>query len=249
MDTPRIINSNQAFRQHYNDLQRGDLVIGRISLRPSEEHLLLDLVERGIRLIPAALPQLISKSKAMQSELFNQWMLPRTRAIHDIHQLLDVMPVFVDDKEIVTKLDRKNAGLGIHLWSGIEDIYTHASLNNLPFPFVIQPLEKNIKDIRVIIIGDFIEAYERHNPNNFRNNLHCGGKSQPCKLTHEQKNICRQVMERGKFPYAHIDLMVSAESSYLTEINLRGGIRGAKIKAKEYKKRIEERQEQLAKQL
>ncbi len=247
MNHPRIITSNQALRQQYNDLRRGDIVVGRISLRPSEEHLLLDLVERGIRLIPAALPQLISRSKTMQSELFSQWMLPRTRAVHDIHQLLDAMPIFTDDEKIVTKLDRKNAGLGIHLWSGIEDIYTQASLNNLPFPFVIQPLEKSIKDIRVIIIGDFIEAYERYNPTNFRNNLHCGGKSRPWQLTDEQENICQQVMKRGKFPYAHIDLMVSNESNFLTEINLRGGIRGAKIKDAEYKNRINKRQEKLVK--
>jgi ribosomal protein S6--L-glutamate ligase len=37
-------------------------------------------------------------------------------------------------------------------------------------------------------------------------------------------------MERGKFPYAHIDLLVTADGhSYLSEIALNGGLKGARI--------------------
>ena len=227
-------------------MQRDDVVVGRLSLRPSEEHLLLDLVERGVRMIPAALPQLLSRSKTMQAELFSEWMPPRTCAIHDIHQLLDAMPLFGDDEKIVTKLDRKNAGLGIYLWSTIEDVYTHASLSNLPFPFVVQPFHAKALDVRVIIIGDFVEAYERHNTSNFRKNLHCGGESRPWQLTPTQLEMCQQVMKRGKFPYAHIDLMITAEKEYLLEINLRGGIRGAVIKAREYEKLIADMHQKIS---
>ncbi len=230
-------------------MQREDVVVGRVSLRPSEEHLLLDLVERGVRMIPAALPQLISRSKTMQAELFSEWMPPRTCTIHDIHQLLDAMPLFGGDEKIVTKLDRKNAGLGIYLWSTIEDVYTHASLANLPFPFVVQPFHAKARDVRVIIIGDFMEAYERHNTSNFRKNLHCGGESRPWQLTSTQLEMCQQVMNRGKFPYAHIDLMITVEDEYLIEINLRGGIRGAIIEARDYEKLIAARHQEIIEEL
>ena len=47
-------------------------------------------------------------------------------------------------------------------------------------------------------------------------------------------------MERGRFPYGHLDILVTREGdSFLGEINLRGGIRGAKITPKEYQAKID----------
>jgi ribosomal protein S6--L-glutamate ligase len=41
-------------------------------------------------------------------------------------------------------------------------------------------------------------------------------------------------MERGKFPYAHLDLLVSKNDTYyLSEIALNGGTKGAKISRQE----------------
>jgi ribosomal protein S6--L-glutamate ligase len=46
-------------------------------------------------------------------------------------------------------------------------------------------------------------------------------------------------MQRGKFPYAHIDLMVLENGeTRLTEINLRGGIKGARISPVEYLRQV-----------
>jgi len=245
----KIIINNQMLRRHYNELRQGDIVLGRVSLRPGEEHLLLDLVERGVLLIPAALPQVISRSKSMQADVFAAWMPPLTRSIHDVHQLLDAMAFFSSEEQVITKLESKNAGLGVHLWSSIEDVYTHATLGSLPFPFVLQPFHDGARDVRVIVIGDFIEAYERHNPVNFRNNLHFGGERRPWLLTDGQLEICRQVMARGKFPYAHIDLMITSDTEYLLEINLRGGIRGAAIGPQEYQEMVAARQQEILEEL
>jgi len=52
----------------------------------------------------------------------------------------------------------------------------------------------------------------------------------PYNLNESQLALCREVMERGKFPYAHIDLMVTRDGrNYLSEIALDGGLKGAKI--------------------
>ena len=53
-------------------------------------------------------------------------------------------------------------------------------------------------------------------------------------------------MKRGRFPYGHIDILVTKEKkSYLGEINLRGGIRGALISPEEYQVRVDAIHQQL----
>ncbi len=240
---PRIISDNNILRQEYHTLQSGDIFLGRLRLKATEEHILLDLVERDVMLYPSGLSQLLCRSKVFQAHLFAQQMLPLTVVVHDQHDMLDAVNLYLKNgtSSVVTKLDRKNAGMGIHLWRDVEDVFTHSTLGSLPFPFVIQPFAKNSKDIRVVILGDYIESYARHNPHNFRNNLHCGGQSTPCTLTEQQLDLCRQAMVRGKFPYAHIDLMILENGeTFLAEINLRGGIKGAKITPSEYTNKITE---------
>lgn len=237
----RIITDNRTLRDQYHALAAGDVIVGGISLRPGEEHILLDLVARGVRMIPPAQAQLASRSKAFQVRLFAAFMVPHTMVVYDLHDIVHAISVYGKEavKQVVSKHDRRNAGRGVHLWTSIEDIYTQASFGVVPFPFVIQPYVPESLDIRVVILDDYLEAYQRRNPCNFRNNLHSGGQSSPCDLTPEQLTLCRQVMARGAFPYAHIDLLVTAAGlSYLAEINLRGGIRGAKIDQSEYRARI-----------
>jgi ribosomal protein S6--L-glutamate ligase len=248
---PLIIRDNQTLHRRFAELGAADTIVGRVSTRPGEDSILLDLLERGVRLIPSALSQAISRRKTMQAKVFGPWMPPLTTAVYDIHQLLEALALFPAGA-VVTKQDGKNAGLGVQLWQSVEEVYSLATLGSLPFPFVLQPFYKGARDIRVIIIGDYVEAYERHNGANFRHNLHCGGTSSPCELSARQQEICRQVMIRGKFPYAHLDLMVSGKNNYLIEINLRGGIRGAQLSAARYKEMtsaVHEKMLKAAKQL
>jgi glutathione synthase/RimK-type ligase-like ATP-grasp enzyme len=243
-----VIRDNSTLRAHYHTLRAGDIILGRLRLRETEESLVLDLRERGIHLIPSGLSQLASRSKTLQAELFAPFMLPLTRAIHTQHDLIEATSAYGENSisAVITKLDRRNAGMGVFLWSSLEEVFTHASLGNIPFPFVLQPFEPGSRDIRVIMLGDYTEAYWRHNPHSFRNNLHHGGKSQPAVLTDEQINLIRQVMARGCFPYGHLDIFVTSKGeSFLGEINLRGGIRGARIAPAEYQARLDAIHQQL----
>lgn len=237
----RIITDNHTLRSLYHDLAPGDLFIGRVRMVPSEENLLLDLVERGIKIFPSASAQQASRSKAFQAHIFSEFMPPYTEAIHDLHGLLETINRFNENSisQVITKHDRKNGGMGILRWNSIEEVFNHCSTNSLALPLVVQPFFPNASDIRVIMLGEYQEAYWRINPHNFRNNLHCGGSSEPCELNAEQRTLCQSVMERGKFPYAHIDLLVTESgNSYLSEINLRGGLRGAQITPAQYKEKI-----------
>ena len=237
----QVISDNSTLRARYDTLQTGDVVVGRLRLHNSEEALVLDLCERGIHLIPSGLSQLASRSKTLQAALLAPLMLPLTKAIHSQHDLIAAISDYQKNSvnEVVTKLDRSNAGMGVHLWQSAEELFAHASLGNIPFPFVLQPYEPECRDIRVVLLDDYVEAYWRHNPYNFRNNLHFGGQSRPCELSAEQINLCRLAMERGRFPYAHIDIFITAEGRpYLGEINLRGGIKGAALTPEEYTARV-----------
>ena len=248
MKAGQLITDNATLRARFHELAAGDLVLGRVRLKPAEEHLLLDLTTRGVHCVPSALSQLASRSKALQARLFGGWMLPHTRVVYDLHELLESINLYNQHQvtRVVTKHDRRNAGLGLHLWASVEEVYTQASLQVLPFPFVLQPFCPDSYDLRVIILGEYLEAYRRYNPHNFRHNLHCGGKSEAWELGAAQLALCRAVMARGRFPYAHLDLMVTGEGeTYLAEINLRGGIRGARITPREYQARVEAVHQQL----
>jgi len=237
----RLIVDNDRLRELFADLGPGDFFLGRLRLRVCEENLVADLLSRGVTLFPSGLSQLLGRSKALQATVYGGEMLPGTGVVHDLHDLLALLPDYHRRgvEQVVTKKDRANAGLGINLWSSLEEVFNQASLGTLPFPFVVQPFADGCRDIRVVILGDYLEAYWRDNPHNFRNNLHFGGQSSPAELDESQLALCRRVMARGSFPYAHIDLMVTGDRrTYLAEINLRGGIRGAKITVGEYRRRI-----------
>jgi len=245
---PLIIRDNQALFSHYQQLKRGDIICNRVRMKHGEEFLLTDLLERGVTLIPSATSQLASRSKALQARLLSDLMIPGTSVVYTLHDLLETICLYQRRRitRVVVKDDRKNGGLGIYLFRDIEDVYTQAANNTLSFPFVLQPFMAKARDIRVILTGDHEEAYCRSNPDNFRNNLHWGGTSSVYHLDEDQKTTCSKAMTRAKFPYAHIDLMITRENeTYLTEINLNGGIRGAAIPAHELKKKKREVEETL----
>ncbi len=237
----RIITSNQDLQGQQHKIGSGDIIACRLRMKYEEEHILLDFVERGVHLIPSATSQFASRSKTFQARILASFMIPDTVVIYDIHGLLETVSLYGHHGigKVVLKHDRKNAGLGIHLFQDIEDVYTQAANGVLPYPFVLQPFINNSRDIRIIILGDYTEAYERHNPDNFRNNLHCGGNAEPFILNEEQHKFCQEIMERARFPYGHLDLMITeSNKTYLAEINLRGGIKGAAIDPGSYQKKV-----------
>ncbi len=243
-----IISNNDQLQKKFHLLDSSSTVCCRIRLLPGEEHILLDLSARNVTLIPSATSQLCSRSKVHQTRVFSEFMLPHTSVVYDSHQLLKTTSVYHNNNigEVIVKLDRKNAGMGVLFFKDIEDIYNQTLLAKAEFPFVIQPYLENFKDIRVIILDDYIEAYHRYNPNNFRHNLHCGGSSSAWQPDNQMIDFCKKVMKRGEFPYAHIDLMATPENRlYLTEINLRGGLKGAAIDSATYDQKISRIHEQL----
>ena len=99
----------------------------------------------------------------------------------------------------------------------------------------------------MLIVGEYCEAYRRHNPHGFRHNLAHGGQSQPLKLDAKTLAFCEAVMQRGQFPYAHLDLMLFENGTcYLSEIALNGGTKGSRIRRKALDQKKEALLEDLA---
>lgn len=242
MDPFYIITSYQSLLKHYHKLKEGDLILTRLPLKKEDFTLVIDLMSRGVLSFPSFLSQVLSKSKTAQAEILKEFMLPHTYVIRNKLTLLEVMQNPPPYERFITKKDQANCGLGIHLWRDLEEIFNHAGTPLLEFPFVLQPFFEDWKDLRVILLGDlYWEAYFRENPKNFRQNLFFGGKAVPHEPTPGELSFCKEIMERGAFPYAHLDLAyVSGKGPFLVEINLKGGIKGAKIKPEEYERVIKE---------
>jgi glutathione synthase/RimK-type ligase-like ATP-grasp enzyme len=218
--------------QAYDALGPGDVFVGQIPASPLKAVMLTDLAARGVRLLPSATAQTVHGSKCAQAFLLAAWMVPHTRVIARRKALLDTLGDYHRRKitVVVTKHDHLHCGHGVRKWENLDMLYSCLSLDERHFPFVVQPLQAVAADVRVILVGDYQEAYARHNPDGFRMNLAAGGSSRPHALTEEQHDLCRRVMARARMPYAHIDLMITQEGdTYLSEISLNGGLQGARV--------------------
>lgn len=233
---PTIIRTNRELKERYDELKAGDTFIGLLSFKNVKHRVLIDLLERGVRFFPSALSQMLGRSKVAQALAFRQWMIPRTLIIARRADVMHAINTYNQHGigAVVTKEDHLQCGFGIHQWESIEAVYNQAAFNTISYPFVLQPFLETYTDMRVIIAGDYSEAYIRENQNNFRMNLTAGGTSRPYTPTNDQLALCHSVMERGKFPYAHMDLLVTKDGhNYLSEIALNGGMKGARIRREE----------------
>ena len=244
-----IVKTNKELKKLYHKLDPGDVFIGTIASKYLKQPMLVDLTERGIYCFPSPLSQLLSGSKAAQAYVLQKWMVPHTVAVTRRVDLIHVINQYNKHGvgPIVTKEDKIHCGYGVRKWDTTESLYSVMALSKSSYPFVVQPFLENFTDIRVIIVGDYIEAYVRHNPNNFRMNISSGGKSYPYSLESDMERLCIDIVERGKFPYAHIDFQLTGSGEcYLSEISLNGGIKGAKISRRELDQKKEELLERLA---
>lgn len=244
-----IIRSNRKLKARYQELGSGDIFIGMLSSKYLNQSVLIDLLERGVICLPSPLSQNLNRSKVAQALIFKAWMLPCTSVITRRMDLVDAINRYNKHgiTSVITKQESMHCGHGVRRWENIETLYNIVALSKSSYPFVLQPFLNDLSDVRVIIVADYIEAYGRRNPDNFRMNISSGGKYYPYALDQEQEKFCRSVMERGKFPYAHLDLQITEGGEYyLAEIALNGGIKGAGISRQELDKKKQSMLEELA---
>jgi len=244
-----IIRSTSEFHRHYRGLGPRDLVLGLLSLKLGEEAKLLDLTDRRVTLFPPALAQLLNRSKAAQAEVLGAFMIPGTFVAYGPADLAARLPDYPTPAPLVSKRDRAHLGLGVSLWPSLELLFTLAGVREVPYPLVVQPFLAEARDFRVVMVGDYAEAYERVNPGSFRKNLFQGGSSQPAEVTPAMADFCGRVMARGRFPYAVLDLLLSpAGDLYLSEISLKGGLKGSRIGQEGFRTQVRSLQDDFLRQ-
>jgi ribosomal protein S6--L-glutamate ligase len=247
-----IVRTNRELKARYNELTTGDIFIGNLSSKFLKQPMLIDMLERGIHCLPSPLAQILNSSKVAQAFVLHEWMLPHTQTISRRTDLIDAINIFGKNGigPVVSKQDGLHCGHGIRRWETIETLYSFMALAESSYPFVLQPFHEGFTDIRVIIAGDYVESYTRSNLYNFRVNLSLGGTGSPYKLDEKKEAFCRSAMQRGKFPFAHLDLMVLENGEcYLSEIALNGGIKGARISREDLVQNKKALLEKLAKKI
>ncbi len=244
---PRIIRSITEIRRAYADLQAGDLVLGVLPLKLGEEFKLTELLDRGVQVFPPVLAQLLNRSKAAQAEALGQFMAPGTFVAYNRSDLAAHLSAPALQGRVVCKADKAHLGLGVSLWPALESLVSLAALHDLPYPLVVQPFVEHARDVRAVVVGDYVEAYERVNPHSFRKNLFQGGSSGPAVLEAEHLDFCRRVMSRGKFPYAVLDLLFNPGGEiFLSEISLKGGLKGSQLGQAEFRSRVKVLEEEYS---
>jgi ribosomal protein S6--L-glutamate ligase len=148
---------------------------------------------------------------------------------------------------VVCKADKAHLGLGVSLWPNLEALVSLAGVQRLPYPLVIQPYLPEARDIRVVVAGEYAESYERLNPHSFRKNLFQGGFSRPLELAPAHLDFCREIMARGRFPYAVMDLLLNSEGDiFISEISLKGGLKGSRIGQAGFRDKVRRLEEEFA---
>jgi ribosomal protein S6--L-glutamate ligase len=244
-----IVRSSRELKERYQDLCSGDIFLGILTYKHLKQSILIDLMERGVSCFPSPLSQVLNHSKATQAVVLKDWMLPHTYVIARRTDLVNAVNAYnrLNIAPLVTKEDLLHCGHGVRKWDTVETLYNFLALTDSSYPFVIQPFLDNYTDIRVIIAGDYTEAYVRYNPDNFRMNISVGGKNYPYEMNPDLLSFCRTAMARGKFPYAHLDIQITDDGTYyLSEIALNGGTKGAKISRKELDRMKQDVLERLA---
>jgi glutathione synthase/RimK-type ligase-like ATP-grasp enzyme len=244
-----IVRSSKELDRHFDQLARGDVIVGLLPAKYLRFVLAADLMERGVRCVPSVLCQLISRSKCAQALLLRQWMAPHTQVIARRAELMEAVGYCARHRieAVVTKQEGMHCGHGIRRWDHPEILYNTVAFHPEDYPFVLQPFLSDITDIRVIVVGDYVEAYVRANEYNFRANLAAGGSGRTLEMDPAVERACREAMKRGRFPYAHIDFHLTADGRcWLSEITLDGGIAAARIGRDELRRRKQEVLERFA---
>jgi ribosomal protein S6--L-glutamate ligase len=247
-----IVRGGRELDHRFEELGPGDVVFGPLPNRHLRGALAVDLLERGVCCVPSVLCQLLSRSKCAQALFFGRWMAPHTRMVCRRADLMEVLTDYTRHGigAVVSKQEGMHCGHGIRRWDHVEALYNAVALTPEVFPFVVQPFLTGVSDVRVIVVGDYVEAYLRENLYNFRSNLAAGGAGRPLPMDAAAERLCRAVMARGRFPYAHLDLNLKETGEcYLSEIALDAGISAARIRRGELNRRKAEALENAVKEV
>ncbi|MHA1295697.1 MAG: RimK family alpha-L-glutamate ligase [Promethearchaeota archaeon] len=175
----------------------------------------------GIRLINSRESLEIASDKFLTSMLLEKHGIPTPRTIvcenaEDALTSLDELggdvilkPLYGSKGIGVTRINDKAFGENV--------IYALAQLNHV---FYLQEfIEHNNRDIRILVLGDNVIAGMYRVSDNWKTNIHAGGKMEKIELTDELKDLAIKAAKITKTEIAGVDIIESPEGYKVIEVN------------------------------
>jgi hypothetical protein len=189
-----------------------------------------EIESRGVLLFPNLAAQSLSLSKVHQALHYVDHMVPNTEVLFRKFHLQRALRKYAEEDILksVVKEDRGSMGLGNHpCWSLNELAWTITHVAKPPV--VVQPMLEDFREFRLLIFGKTIVAKEKINSDKiFWKNRIYGGVTKRITPSQEVIAFGKEMMKLGKFPWAYMDLLVTNDNIFLSEINLSGSNAGLK---------------------
>jgi ribosomal protein S6--L-glutamate ligase len=156
--------------------------------------------------------------------------LPVTAFAHDPKQTADVLRM-AGGAPVVIKLLEGTQGIGVVLGEteqsakSVIEAFRGANVNILVQEFI---KEANSQDIRALVIGGKVVAAMQRTgtPEDFRSNLHRGGKAEPIKITPEERSTAVRAARKLGLNVAGVDMLRSNHGPVILEVNSSPGLEG-----------------------
>jgi len=224
------LNGNRTtIRELLSKSKKGDRISCRIR-NPRFIGIFYELESRGTDIFPPLLSQSMSMSKIHQALHYVDYTVPNTQVLYKMFHVQNVLRKYAEKNilKAVVKEDWASMGMGVHPCWSLNEL-ARIMIHVIKPPIVVQPMLENFREFRLVILGDTIVAKEKINSDEiFWNSRIFGGVT---KFTTPSKQIVesgKEMMHIGKFPWAYIDLFVTDDDIFLSEINLYGSNAGLK---------------------
>ena len=209
--------------------KKGDRISCRIR-NPRFMGIFHEIESRGAHIFPPLLSQSLSMSKVHQALHYPDYMVPNTQVLFRRFHVQDVLSKYVeiDILKAVVKEDWASMGMGVHPCLSLNDL-AWKIVHMIKPPIVVQPMIEDFREFRLVILEDTILAKEKINSNQvFWNNRIFGGVTKLITPSKKIVEFAKEIMLIGKFPWAYVDLHVTDDDIFLSEINLYGSNAGLK---------------------
>lgn len=218
-----------TIRELLSKSKNGDRISCKIR-NPKFIGIFYEIESRGTDIFPPLLCQSLSISKVHQALHYVDYMVPNTQVLFRRFHIQNVLRKYAEKNIVkaVVKEDCASMGMGVHpCWSLNELAGT--IIHVIKPPIVVQPMLESFREFRLVILGDTIVAKEKINSDEiFWNNRIFGGVTKVITPSKQIVEFGKEMMHIGKFPWAYIDLFVTDDDIFLSEINLSGSNAGLK---------------------
>jgi len=170
------------------------------------------------------------KLAAHQALAFNRIPMPDTafsNSPRDTENIIDLTA----GAPLVVKLLESSQGKGVILAETKKAASSVISaFQKLNAPFIVQNFVKDSNgcDLRLFVIGGKVIAsmLRSASDDDFRSNLHAGGKASKVKITQNERKIAKQATKAMGLNIAGVDILRSSEGPKVLEVNSSPGLQG-----------------------